>query len=345
MKLRTNQIREHFAKGPLLPLYILSGDEPLLMQECADQIRSEARKAGFSDRELFNVDNHFDWNNVLQSGNSMSLFGDRKILEVRNDKGKFDDAAKKALQIYCDNPNPDNILLLITPKIDKKMQSAKWFVQLESVGALIQVWPVDAQQLPQWIHQRMRSAGLEPTLEAVQLLAERVEGNLLAASQEVEKLLLLRGEGPLDVRDIDDAVADHARYNLYDLVDEALQGNYAHAIKMLHYLRASGTEPTVLLWALTKDIRTLAGVSQLIDTGLAPARALQEYRVWENRKNIMQGALKRLPGRAFKHCLLESARIDQSIKGLGAGDPWDGFTNIILWLAGKMKPGLLALNN
>jgi DNA polymerase-3 subunit delta len=234
---------------------------------------------------------------------------------------------------------------LITPKIDKKMQSAKWFVQLESVGALIQVWPVDAQQLPQWIHQRMRSAGLEPTLEAVQLLAERVEGNLLAASQEVEKLLLLRGEGPLDVRDIDDAVADHARYNLYDLVDEALQGNYAHAIKMLHYLRASGTEPTVLLWALTKDIRTLAGVSQLIDTGLAPARALQEYRVWENRKNIMQGALKRLPGRAFKHGLLESARIDQSIKGLGAGDPWDGFTNIILWLAGKMKPGLLALDN
>src|SRR5690606_30516311 len=185
---------------------------------------------------------------------------DRKLLEVRNEKGKFDDTAKKALATYCDNPNPDNILLLILPKVDKKTQSAKWFQQLESIGAFIQVWPVEASQLPQWIHQRMRSAGLEPTLEAVQLLAERVEGNLLAASQEVEKLLLLRGEGPLDVRDIDDAVADHARYNLYDLVDEALQGNYAHAIKMLHYLRASGTEPTVLLWALTKDIRTLAGV-------------------------------------------------------------------------------------
>lgn len=344
MKLRPNQVKEHFAKGPLLPLYILSGDEPLLMQETADQIRGEARKAGFSERELFTVENNFDWNNVLQSGNSMSLFGDRKILEVRNEKGKFDDAAKKALQIYCENPNPDNLLLLIIPKVDKKTQTAKWFTQLETIGAFIQVWPVDAQQLPQWIHQRMRTANLEPTREAVQLLAERVEGNLLAAAQEVEKLILLRGEGPLDVRDIEDAVADHARYNLYDMVDEALQGNAAHAIRMLNYLRASGTEPPVLLWAITKELRTLAGVSHLIDTGLAPARALQEYRVWDNRKELMQNVLKRLPGRAFKHCLLEAARIDQAVKGLGEGDPWDGFTNIILWLSGRIKPGLMALD-
>lgn len=345
MKLRPNQIREHFAKGQLLPLYLLSGDEPLLMQEAADQIRSEARKTGITERELFLVESGFEWNNLLQAGNSMSLFGDRKLLEVRNEKGKFDDAAKKALATYCDNPNPDNILLLILPKVDKKTQSAKWFQALESVGAFIQVWPVDVAQLPQWIHQRMHSVGLEPTREAVQLLAERVEGNLLAAAQEVEKLILLRGEGPLDVRDIEDTVADHARYNLYDMVDETLQGNYSHAIKMLHFLRASGTEPTVLLWALSKEIRTLAGVSQLIDNGLAPARALQEYKVWENRKAMLQSALQRVPGRTFKHCLVEAARIDQAIKGLGQGDPWDGFTNLILWLAGKMKPGLMALDS
>lgn len=344
MKLRPNQIKEHFAKGSLLPLYILSGDEPLLMQEAADQIRSEARKAGITERELFLVENHFEWNDLLQAGNSMSLFGDRKLLEVRNEKGKFDDAAKKALALYCDNPNPDNILLLILPKIDKKTQGAKWFQQLETLGAFIQVWPVETAQLPQWIHQRMRSVGLEPTREAVQLLAERVEGNLLAAAQEVEKLILLRGEGPLDVRDIEESVADHARYNLYDMVDEALQGHYGHAIKMLHFLRASGTEPTVLLWALTKEIRTLAGMTQLIDNGLAPARALQEYNVWENRKPILQSALQRVHGRTFKHCLVEAARIDQAIKGLGQGDPWDGFTNLILWLAGKVKPGSMALD-
>ena len=232
---------------------------------------------------------------------------------------------------------------MILPRVDKKTQSAKWFQQLESIGAFIQIWPVDAAQLPQWIHQRMRGVGLEPTREAVQLLAERVEGNLLAASQEVEKLILLRGEGPLDVRDIEEAVADHARYNLYDLVDETLKGNHSHAIKMLNFLRASGTEPTVLLWALTKDIRALAGISQLIDNGLAPARAMQEYKVWENRKPVMQAALQRVSGRTFKHCLVEAARIDQAIKGLGKGDPWDGFTNLILWLSGKVKPGLLAL--
>lgn len=345
MKLRPNQIREHFAKGQLLPLYLLSGDEPLLMQEAADQIRSEARRTGITERELFLVESGFEWNNLLQAGNSMSLFGDRKLLEVRNEKGKFDDAAKKALATYCNNPNPDNILLLILPKVDKKTQSAKWFQALESTGAFIQVWPVDTAQLPQWIHQRMHGVGLEPTREAVQLLAERVEGNLLAAAQEVEKLILLRGEGPLDVRDIEDTVADHARYNLYDMVDETLQGNYSHAIKMLNYLRASGTEPLAVLWPLAKEIRTLAGVSQLIENGLAPARALQEYKVWENRKAMLQGALQRVPGRTFKHCLVEAARIDQAIKGLGQGDPWDGFTNLILWLAGKMKPGSMALDS
>lgn len=344
MKLRPNQIREHFAKGTLLPLYLLSGDEPLLMQEAADQIRSASRKAGITERELFLVESGFEWNNVLQAGNSMSLFGDRKLLEVRNEKGKFDDAAKKALAIYCDNPNPDNILLLILPKVDKKTQSAKWFQQLESVGAFIQVWPVDAAQLPQWIHQRMHSVGLEPTREAVQLLAERVEGNLLAAAQEVEKLILLRGAGPLDARDIEDAVANHARYNLYDMVDETLQGNYGHAIKMLNYLRASGTDPLAVLWPLSKEIRTLAGVSQLIDNGLAPARALQEYKVWANRTSMLQNALQRVPARTFKHCLVEAARIDQAIKGLGKGDPWDGLTNLILWLSGKVKPGLMALD-
>lgn len=344
MKLRPNQIKEHFAKGQLRPLYILSGEDPLLMQEAADQIRSAARNAGVTERDLFLVENGFEWNHLLQAGNSMSLFGDRKLLEVRNDKGKFNEAAKKALTTYCSNPNPDNILLLILPKIDKKIQSAKWFQQLESVGAFIQVWPINAAQLPQWIHQRMRSVGLEPTQEAVQLLAERVEGNLLAATQEVEKLILLRGEGPLDVRDIEESVANHARYSLYDMVDEALRGNYVHAIKMLNYLRASGTEPSVLLWALSKDIRMLAGMAQLVDNGLTPARALQEYNIWENRKAIMQDALQRVPGHTFKHCLVEAARIDQAIKGLGQGDPWDGFTNLILWLAGKIKPGMMALD-
>lgn len=344
MKLRTNQIREHFAKGPLLPLYILSGDEALLMQETADLIRSEARKAGITERELFVVEAGFEWNHLLQAGNSMSLFGDRKLLEVRNEKGKFDEDARKALVTYCQNPNPDNILLLILPRLDKKTQSTKWFQQLESVGALIQVWPVDAAQLPQWIARRLQDAGLEPTPDAVQLLADRVEGNLLAAAQEVEKLVLLRGKGPLDVRAIEDAVADHARYNLYDMVDEALQGNYSHAIRMLNFLRASGTEPPVLLWALSKEIRALAGMSHLIENGLAPARVLQEYKVWDSRKPILQSALQRIPARTFKHCLVEAARIDQAIKGLGPGDPWDGFSNLVLWLAGQVKPGLLALD-
>lgn len=343
MKLRPNQIKEHFSKGNLLPIYILSGDEPLLMQEGADAIRKSCRDQGFTERELFNVEAGFDWSNVLEAGNSMSLFGDRKILEVRHDKPKVEDKGKKALQAYCENPNPDNVLLLILPKIDKKSQSTKWFQALEKAGAFIQVWPIDQNQLPKWIHQRMTNAGLEPSREAVHLLAERVEGNLLAAAQEVEKLVLLRGTGPLDVQDIEDSVADHARYNLYDLVDETLKGNESHAIKMLNQLNASGTEPSVLLWAFSKELRALAGMSQLIGNGMAPARVLQEYRVWDNRKAIIQSALQRLSNTTFKHCLLEAARIDRSIKGMSDGNPWVGFNNLILWLSGKIRPGSMAL--
>ena len=343
MKLRPNQLKEHFSKGQVLPVYILSGDETLLMQEAADHIRQACRQQGFSERELFPVETGFNWSDLLEAGNSMSLFGDRKILEVRHDKPKFDDAAKKALQTYCENPNPDNVLLLIIPKVDKKTQSTKWFQKIEQTGALIQVWPIDINQLPQWIHQRMRNAGLEPSREAVHLLAERVEGNLLAASQELEKLLLLRGKGPLDVADIEESVADHARYNLYDLVDEALLGNDAHAMKMLNQLKAGGTEPTVLLWAFSKEIRALAGMSQLISNGMATARVLQEYRIWDSRKPIFQSALQRLSGNVFRHCLLEAARIDQAVKGMGDGNPWDGFTTMILWLSGKVRPTQLSI--
>ena len=343
MKLRPNQLKEHFAKGQVLPVYILSGDETLLMQEAADHIRQSCRQLGFTERDLFPIEPGFDWSNLLEAGNSMSLFGDRKILEVRHNKPKFDDAAKKTLQKYCDDPNPDNVLLLIIPKVDKKTQSTKWFQKIEQAGALIQVWPIDLNQLPQWIHQRMRHAGLEPSREAVQLLAERVEGNLLAASQEVEKLLLVRGKGPLDVQDIEESVADHARYNLYDLVDEALKGHDAHEVKMLNQLKAGGTEPTVLLWAFSKEIRALAGMAQLLKNGMATARVMQEYRVWDSRKPIFQSALQRLSPGVFRHCLLEAARIDQAIKGIGEGNPWDGFGTIILWLSGKARPNQLSI--
>ncbi|MGB3622293.1 DNA polymerase III subunit delta [Ketobacter sp. MCCC 1A13808] len=345
MKLRSNQIKEHFSKGNALPLYILSGDEALLLQECADQLRSEFRKQGFSERERFNVDAGFDWNALLQAGNSMSLFGDRKILEVRHDKPKFDDKAKKALVEYAENPNPDNVLLLIIPKMDKKSQNTKWFQKLETAGAMIQVWPIELNQFPQWVHQRMRGANLEPSRDAVQLLAQRVEGNLLAAAQEVDKLVLLMGEGPVEVSDIENAVADHARYSLYELVDEALKGNCSQATKMLNHLRAGGSEPSVILWAFSNEIRKLAGMSQLINNGMAPARVMQEYRIWDTKKSIIQSALQRIPANGFKHCLLEAARIDRTIKGIGHGNPWDGFNNLILWLSGSIQPGKMALDS
>lgn len=343
MILRSNQLKEHFSKGKLLPLYILSGDEPLLMQESEDQIRSACRDNGITERDRFNVEAGFDWNNLLQAGNSMSLFGDRKLLEVRHNKAKFDDKAKKALQEYCRDPNPDNVLLLITQKLDKSTQSTKWFKSIMDTGALIQIWPVSLEQFPQWVGHRMRFFGLEPSEEAISLLAQQVEGNLLAGAQEIDKLLLLHGTGPINAEQIEQAVGDHAQYSLFELVDTTLQGNLVQAVRMLNMLRSAGSEPAVVLWAFTRDIRNLSIIHRRLKDGMAQSRAFQETRVFSSRQNLYQTALKRIPPRALQHCLLECNRIDRAIKGAG-GNPWDGFNTLIHWLCGSLQPGKLPLD-
>ncbi len=343
MRLRANQVAEHFQHNALQPLYIVSGDEPLLVQETADLIRTSCRQCGMSEREIFHADSGFDWHNILEANNSMSLFGDRKLLEVRLSQAKFDDKAKKALQQYCENPNPDNALLMMLPKLDKKTLAAKWFQPIEKSAAIIQIWPVTLQQMPQWIQHRMRAAGLSPSTEATELLAERVEGNLLAAQQEIEKLALVMGKGPITEQDIEQSVADHARYSLYDMVDEAIQGHTSHAIKMLHQLQSSGAEPAVILWAFSKELRGLSAMSQLMANGLPVTKVLQQYRIWENRKPIIQEALRRTKLNTFRRCLLEAAHVDQAIKGIVKTNPWDGFTNMVLWLGGEVKAGQLGI--
>lgn len=347
MKLRANQITQHFKKAAqsntLLPLYIVSGEDPLLTQEACDLLRQNARSAGFSERELYSVEAGFDWNQLLESTNSMSLFGDRKLLEIRLTKPKLDEAGKKALATYLSHPSDDNLIILSMGKLDRKTLNTKWFQGLENKSALIQIWPIENHQLPQWIQQRMESKGLQPSQDATQLLADRVEGNLLAAAQEVEKLTLLIEPGPVNINTIRAAVADHSRYTQYELVDHAIQGNATQALKILSFLEHSGTEPIAILWALAKDLRALEGIATATENGLAQARAFKDFRVWDNRKPIFQKALQKHKSTSFRLMLTEASYIDHAVKGLANANPWVGFKNIILMLSGPLKSNPLPI--
>ena len=338
MKLRANQLDKHFSSQPWQPAYLISGDEPLLTQEACDQVRRAARANGFTEREVFQVEAGFDWSDLLESANNMSLFGDRKLLELRFPKAKIDDKGKKAISQYMENPSPDNLLLIIFPRLEKRFTSTQWFKTLETQVGFCQIWPIDEKQLPQWIRQRLMNAGYQPTNEAVELLAERVQGNLLAAAQEVEKLTLFVEPGPLDGATIEACVSDHARYNIFDLVDQAVQGHLSQALKMLNFLRASGTEPTLILWALAKELRTLQAVSHQVENGIAPARAFRDARVWDNRKPLLQKALGKLSSQDFQRGLLIASQADRTIKGLAPGAPWNYFEDILLTLAKRPVP-------
>lgn len=333
MKLRANQLQKHFNEQHWQPLYIVSGDDPLLVQEACDQVRRAARSQGFTEREVFHVEGSFDWHDVLESANSMSLFGDRKLLELRFNKAKIDDKGKKALTQYLQNPSPDNLLLIILPRVDKRFTSTQWFKTVETLAGFCQIWPIDEKQLPSWIRQRLMNAGYEPTNQAVELLAERVQGNLLAAAQEVEKLNLFVEPGPIDDSTIESCVSDQARYNIFDLVDQAVQGNLSQALKMLHFLRSSGAEPTLILWALAKELRTLEAVSHQVEQGIPPAKAFRDNRVWDNRKPLLQKALNKLGSADFQRGLRIATQADHTIKGLSPGAPWTYFEDILLTLA------------
>lgn len=345
MKLRTNQVSQHIKKAgqsnSLSPLYIVSGEDPLLMQETCDLLRAGARSAGFSERELYNVEAGFDWNSLLESTNSMSLFGDRKLLEVR--VKKLDEAGKKALNAYLEAPSDDNLMVLSMGKVDRKTLSTKWFQAIESKSALIQVWPIENHQLPQWIQQRMECKGLHPSPDATQLLTERVEGNLLAAAQEIDKLTLLIEPGPVNANTIQAAVANQSRYTQFELVDQAIQGNYVQALRILTFLQNSGTEPTAILWALSKDLRALEGISSSLENGQALAKAFRDFRVWDNRKPILQKALNKHNNKLFRATLIEAGNIDHAVKGIIKASPWVGFRNIIMMLSGTMKTNAFPL--
>jgi len=334
VKLYPDKLASHLQKS-VSSIYIVSGDEPLLVQESCDLIRDNLKQQGFSEREVFHVEAGFNWEQVLFSANSMSLFAEQKLLEIRMPNGKPGDKGAKVLQSFVENPPEGTTMLLVLPKLEAATQRAKWFKAIESAGLFVQVWPIDVARLPRWISDRFRKAGLTASREAVLALIDRVEGNLLAAVQEIEHLRLVASNNHIDLEQVVDGVANNARYDVFGLIDAAVGQDPQRSAKMVQGLRAESGDLMLITAMLARELRSLVGMARKIGQGQRIDAVLQSNRVWAKRKSIVGRCLKQQNVRALESCLRQLGRIDRQIKGLGQGDPWDELENLVLRLAGR----------
>ena len=331
MPLRAEQLEAHLAKS-LAACYTIHGDEPLLALEAADAVRAAARKAGYVEREVFFAERGFDWSELRHAGASLSLFGGKKIVELRIPGGKPGTQGAEAIRAFCADPNPDTLLLVSLPRLDRAAQNAGWFAALAAAGAVIDVYPVERARLPAWIGERLARQGQRAGREVLEFLADRVEGNLLAAFQEVQKLALLAPRGELGLQHVEQAVANVARYDAYGASAALLAGDMARYARVIDGLRGEGEAPTFVLWAIAEDLRALSRIQQGADSGRALDALLRENRVWGPRQALVKGALRRFAPAALARALGDAALIDRAIKGVARREPWDEFLKLGLKL-------------
>lgn len=334
MQLKPEQLDSHLKKQ-LAPVYFISGDDPLRVMEAADAVRAAARAQGYDERDVLTVQPGFDWYSLQSGAGSLSLFSSRRIIDLRMPTGKPGREGAQALRDYAEQVPEDTLLLVTAGKLDPAARKSKWVQALDKAGVVLFVWPMDAREFNGWVAARMRRCGLEPTAEAVSMLADRVEGNLLACVQEIDKLYLLQGAGSVDADAITRLVADNARFDVFGLVDAALAGRAARSIRILHGLEAEGMAPQVVLWALAREIRQLTAMATQVAGGQAIPGVLSRYHVWANRKTIVGTALKRLKPTECNAMLRHCASIDRVSKGRGAGNAWDELLQLTCRLAGQ----------
>jgi DNA polymerase III subunit delta len=327
LKLTSEALGAHLNER-LLPAYLISGDEPLLSGEAADAVRTRAKSAGYAEREVHFIERAGDWDSLRGSVASRSLFGSRRLIEVRLPSARVGVAGNQALVPLLASPDPDTLLLILAPRLDRDAQGADWFRALGQHGGWVPVWPVDAGRLPGWLHARARRLGLEVDAEALELLAMRTEGNLLAAHQELSKLILLSRAARVTPEMVRASVADSARFDVFQLGEAVLAGDSARALRVLAGLRAEGTEPTLVLWALTKALRDLWSSAQ----GAARAPS------WQRQAAALRQAAARAPRMPYGVLAAQAARADRIIKGRLAGDAWNELLLLAVGLSREDRP-------
>ena len=316
MKLRPDQLTAHLKKE-LSKCYLVYGDEPLLQMEACDQIRKAAQRSGLEDRLVFHAEAGFDWSGLYTEASSMSLFATRRLLEIRLSNGKPSDKGETFKRLVNDN-NPDNLLLIICPRLDSKTQNTAWFKALEKHGVVIAVWPIEREQYPSWLRNRLQHAGIQADPAAAAMLAQHTDGNLLAAVQEIEKLRM-SGITHLTEEQAEDITSDHARFDAFGLANACLLGDTADACRILSHLKAEGNEPLSILGALTHKIRQL--MTLYGHHGQTLSQAFKDAKVWPRQQGPYKKALSRLTPTDLQKALQIAEKVDIASKG-GEGDGW-----------------------
>jgi len=341
VELRPDLLLRRAASGPLPPVLLISGNEPLIVQECADAVRARARAEGYGEREVFEADTHFDWSRLGMGLAALSLFAQRRLFDLRLPSGKPGKDGSEAIRQYCAHPPPDTVLL-ITGLDWSRQHAGKWSEAIAETGWFVPVWPLKPQDLPDWLAARLRRHGLVARPEALLRLVERVEGNLLAAAQEIDKLGLLLGPNapPIEVDTLERLVAEASRYDVFQLLDAALAGDAARVPRILAGLRGEGEAVAGLLGWILLELPRIAGFAAVQATGGNLMAAMREAKLWESKMVQIRRALDRHPVADWERFALAAGQVERIAKGRAKGDAWLALERLLLAIA---RPGTAAV--
>ena len=312
-------------------MYLVAGDEPLLVDEALEQIRAAARRDGFTARELHVVDRSFRWAELEGDADNLSLFATRKIVELRMASPRPGDLGSRTIAALAERDDADTLLLIgAGEKLDRDAQRTAWVRAVEEHGVLVEVWPIDRDKLPRWVQQRAAEARLKLTPAAAQLLAERVEGNLLAADQEIKRLALTAPGETVDEAEVLESVANNSRFDAFALADAVLAGEAARAFKILWSLRAEGVSPVLISWALNRDIGLLSQLDYAARHDGNLDGVFQQQRVWQRRQGLVKQAMRRFKTRQLAALLTHAAQVDAALKGVFPAEPWATLTGLLI---------------
>lgn len=328
MKASVSQLNTHLRKT-LAPVYLVSGDEPLLVQEACDAIRKAARDREYFDRQVFHADTNLDWNLVRDEVSALSLFASKRRIEIHLPKGKLGDG-KTVIEDFLKQPADDIIVLLISTRLDPGEQRKRWLKQVEEAGVHVQIWPVDLHRFPEWLRERAVAKGLSLTGGALELMADRTEGNLLAASQELDRLHLLCPDGSVDEQMVEEAVLDSARFNVFELVSEVLQGRAVHAQKILTTLEHEGENPLGVLAILSRELQTLMALQHEMQHGHPTRQFFNSRRIRQpQRARQLEQAARRVSSIRLNEAITLCAQVDRAAKGQDTALPWMALSQLV----------------
>jgi DNA polymerase-3 subunit delta len=333
MNVRPDQLGSIIAKS-IFPVYMVSGDEPLQQMESLDIIRTYLKENDFLEREILDVDAQFDWQQLMDEAASLSLFATRRIVELRLPSAKPGRLGAQILKEYLTNPPEDTVLIINSGKIDGNAKKSAWYKTIEQKGLVVQCWPVPVEKLSGWLKQRFKRRNMDAEHDVLAYISQHVEGNLLAADQEIEKLYLLLGPGKITYADVADAVASQSRYSVFELVDMSLTGDTTRVVKIILGLKAEGVVPVAVNWAIARDVRLLSQAAMDVSSA---DYLLKRSGVWQSRVTLFKSCLSRHSQRSFQMMLKRCAYIDASSKGMIDANPWDEIESLCVRLSNTTK--------